>query len=215
MNHLYSELSAHIKDISTRERLLLFRGEEELEFLRQWISSKDEPLAIDEPIADNSLAGIVKSCVKCGTVENKKPGYGTGKNKLMIILNAPGSISRVDIDRLRDESKELLKKMLGAISVDIMDCYITNLIKCEAGSSFNRPGLMLKNCESILKREIQEIDPDSIIVMGDDISIKRMITDKNSIKLFKIEHPIMLIKNPALKKSAWATLQLIESTIKQ
>ncbi len=214
MNNFYAGLSDYIKSHNPNERLLLFRGDEELNFLKQWISFKEEPVKASEPISDNSLPGIVKNCIKCGHVENKKMGFGTGKNRIMIILNTPSAVSRVDIDRLRDESKELLKKMLGAISVDIKDCYITNLIKCEAGTSLNRPGLMLKNCEFILKREIQEYDPFYIIVMGDDISVKRMINGKISIKLYKIEHPITLLKNPALKKTAWAILQLIQNAIK-
>ena len=196
--------------------LILYRNDEELSFLKNWNPGKTAAIIESadalEP-KDDSLQIIVKHCVKCGNVENKKAGVGTCENGIMIILNTPANISRIEREKLKDNSKDLLVKMLGAINVDFKQCYITNLIKCEAENSFKMPGLMLKNCEPILLREIKEYNPRIIIVMGDDIPIKKLLNEHKNISWHKIEHPVSLLKNPELKKPAWAILQKIQKIL--
>jgi uracil-DNA glycosylase family 4 len=216
MNSIYTDLVSYINSHEERGTLLLYRGEDELAFLKKWVSSQyaTNQEGKEETRQDDSLAGMLKRCVKCGKVENKKAGFGTGENSIMILLNMPASISRTEKDKLKDESKELLRKMMAAIHVDISKCYITNLIKCDSDTSFNRPGILLKNCEPILLREIAEYKPDIIIVMGDDLPLRKMMNENKSISWHKIDHPLNLIKKPELKKSAWTTLQKIEIIIK-
>ena len=60
---------------------------------------------------------------------------------------------------------------------------------------------------------MREFKPYIIIVMGDDIPIKKMINENKNINWYKIEHPLSLLKNPELKKSAWIVLQKIEKII--
>jgi uracil-DNA glycosylase family 4 len=217
MNYNFADLSSYFNSLNSRGMLLLYRNADELTFLKKWISekpdSKIERTARDSVLKHESLSEIVKHCVKCGKVENKKSGFGTGENSIMILLNTPAGISRSEREKLKDNSKDLLMKMLGAINVDLKKCYITNLIKCDAENSFKTPGLMLKNCEPILLREILELNPRIIIVMGDDIPIKKIINENKNINWHKIEHPLSLIKNPELKKSAWAILQKIQKII--
>ncbi len=217
MNYNYTDLSSYLNSINSRGMLLLYRDADELAFLKKWISEKagtnTEKAGLISPPKNDSLIEMVNKCVKCGNVENKKTGFGTGENGIMILLNTPAGISRSERDKLKESSKDLLMKMLGAINLDLKKCYITNLIKCDAENSFKRPGLMLKNCELILQREMREFKPRIIIVMGDDIPIKKMINENKNINWYTIEHPLSLIKNPELKKSAWTVLQKIEKII--
>jgi uracil-DNA glycosylase family 4 len=217
MNLNYTDLSSYFNSMNSRGMLLLYRNTDELTFLRKWISEKvdvnAEKVCINSALKNESLSFMVKNCVKCGKVDNKKSGYGTGENGIMILLNTPATISRSEIEKLKENSKDLLVKMVGAINIDLKKCYITNLIKCEADISFKRPGLMLKNCEPILLREILEFKPRIVIVMGDDIPVKKLINENKNISWHKIEHPLSLIKKPELKKSAWAILQNIEKII--
>lgn len=217
MNSIYTDLSSYINSLNSRRMLLLYRGGEELAFLKKWIQEQadtnTENAVTDSNPENDSLSDMVKKCVRCGNVENKKPGFGSGENGIMILLNTPAGISRSEREKLNTDSKELLAKMLGAINIDLKKCYITNLIKCEAENSFKRPGLMLKNCELILQREIKEYHPHIVIVMGDDLPVKKMINEKKDINWHRIEHPLILLKKPELKKSAWITLQKIEKII--
>ncbi|MFH0977024.1 MAG: uracil-DNA glycosylase family protein [Spirochaetota bacterium] len=215
MNSIYTDLVSYIASHAERGTFLPYRGEEELAFLTDWISAaNNEKAEMPQAPSVDSLSEMLRKCVKCGKVENKKAGFGTGENSTMILLNTPAGISITERDKLKDESKELLRKMMAAIHVDIAKCYITNLIKCDSDNSFNRPGVMLKNCEPILLREIAEYKPNIIIVLGDDMPVRKMINENKSISWHKIDHPLNLIKKPELKKSAWTTLQKIETIIK-
>jgi uracil-DNA glycosylase family 4 len=217
MTNIYNDLSLYINSLNSRGMLLLYKNTDELAFLRKWISKKADKNAekapIDSELKNDSLSLMVKNCVKCGKVDNKKSGSGTGENGIMILLNTPATISRNEIEKLKENSRELLVKMLGAINIDLKKCYITNLIKCDADNSYKSPGLMLKNCEPILLREILEFKPQIIIVMGDDIPVKKIINENKNISWHKIEHPLSLIKKPELKKSAWVILQNIKKII--
>lgn len=213
MNSLYGEFSLLLKSMETGFTQLLYRGEDELAFLTDWLNKKNETVETEKPAADTSIRGVIGKCAKCSDIKNKKFGFGTGENGIMIILNMPLNISTVERDKLKDASKELLKKMMAAINIELGKCYITNLIKCDTENSLNRPGLMLKNCEPILHREIQEINPRIVIVMGDDIAIKSLIKGNSGRSWHTIEHPITLIKNPKLKQSAWTILQKISNLI--
>jgi hypothetical protein len=49
--------------------------------------------------------------------------------------------------------------------------------------------------------------------MGDDIPIRKIIIENKNISWHKIDHPLTLIKNPDLKRSAWTELQKIKIII--
>ncbi len=217
MNNIYSDLLLYINSLSSQGMLLLHRGNDELVFLKNWLWGKEKikpggncpnPASLDD-----TLPEMVKNCKKCGNVANKKFGFGTGENGIMILFNTPTGISNNEREKLKESSKELLIRMLEAIKIDLKKCYTTNLIKCDADSSFKRPGLMLKNCEPILLREISEHKPRVLIVMGDDIPVKKLMNENKKINWHRIDHPLTLIKNPELKKSAWAELQKIAKLI--
>jgi len=229
MNNIYTELSKYIRSVDAKD-ILFYRTKEELSYLNEWLSSENlqsknamhlkNAKAYEENTAeysdstdDDSLSDLIKKCKRCGNIEDKKSGFGNGKNGIMIILNNPSDISRVERIKLKDESRDLLKKMISAINVDIRDCYITNLIKCEPENLLNRPGLMFKNCEPILEKEIDEYNPKVVIVMGDDLPVKRTLNQKKEINWFVIDHPLSLIKKSELKKPAWKTLQTVMSAL--
>lgn len=208
MKNNNAELSAYLKAMHSSGRLLVFRNVEELSFLKEWISGKyDSKRAVNPEPGSNTPGNYIQNCKLCGDVTNKKPGWGTGKNEIMIILNAPLNISKIEINKFKDESRELLSRMIGAINMELKESYITNLIKCAPGDSVNSPGMMLKNCLPILTQEITEYNPKIIIVMGDDTPVKRIMNQHKKILWYKIDHPINIIKNPELKKPAWITLK--------
>jgi uracil-DNA glycosylase family 4 len=217
MNNIYTDLSLYINSLNSQGNVLLYRNNDELSFLKKWISEKENVNSarnnLDPSLINDTLLDTIKNCIKCGNVQNKKYGFGNCENGIMILLNTPAGISNYEREKLKESSRELLNKMLGAIKIDLKKCYTTNLIKCEADNSFKRPGLMLKNCEPILFGEIAEFKPQIIIVMGDDIPIRKIINENKNISWHKINHPLTLIKNPDLKKSAWTILQKIEKII--
>jgi len=214
LNNKY-KITDFIRDGIKNNRLVLFRDQEELVFLKKWLV-KDAVLPENNhktndvnETADLSLASIIERCKKCGDVTAKKKPFGSGKNGLMIVLNAPRLISSRELDSYKIESGNLIRKMIGAIGFDLKECYVTNLIKCEPKDSFLRPSMMVKNCEDILKKEIGFINPERVIVMGDIVPLQKIISDSD-IEWFNINHPVTILKNPELKRPAWNTLKLLK-----
>lgn len=192
-------------------KLVLYHGTSERDALLRWLEprSAQAPISIPETdIAD--LGRAIGECGLCGGAGEKKAGVGTGASGVMVVLNAPKLITAAEKRLLKNESIDLMKKMLGAIGLDPGECYITNIIKCDPDVT-TQPSAMFKNCEPFIDREIAEMRPHTVIVMGQIIPLKKVMDSRQGIRWFNTDHPVTLIKNPDLKKSAWSTLKLVRA----
>ncbi len=113
-------------------------------------------------------------------------------------------LSTVEKKVLMLDVTTMIEKMMMAIHVKPESCYITHMIKCEGDEL---PGKMFSECQQLLIKEIQMVNPRVIIVMGEMRPLQRIVKASSGIQWFNIEHPITLIKNPELKRGAWNTLQ--------
>ena len=215
MKEEYRKLSLYVKDQNVKRRLILFRGEEELCYLKEWMKRGLGDIdGYEDEFENISIREIIENCRRCNEVREKRIGSGSGENSIMNILNAPRLISKIDKKSLEFKSFELLRKMLKSIDADLDSCYTTNLIKCET-DSLNKPSLMFKNCERILKKEILSIRPRIIIVMGDSIPLRNIIKENRDIFWKSIDHPMTLIHNPERKRNAWEALKHVKAKLKE
>ena len=191
------------------EAALLFKSREELDYLKSYLKR------INEPVQQSCIAAtpdaLINNCTKCKDISERKTAYGTGENGVMIILNAPRMANKAELRIHRAESADLLKKMVNAIGLELHQCYVTNLIKCESSDPFIKPSDMLKNCLDILSKEIEMINPRLGIIMGEIIPLQGVIKSVKGISWFNTEHTISLIKNPELKRPAWETLKIVRN----
>ncbi len=202
-----------LSEIVARNGLILFRGDDERAAFDAWLEGKvethipeDDPVVIDR----DRIRAIVEKCGRCAGAGEKKINFGSGSNGVMIILHLPEKITTHEMKAYRAQSNEILRKMLSAISLEAEQCYLTNLIKCEAGAT-HQPSRMFIECADILRAEIAEISPKVIIVMGLFGPVAKMSKEFPDIKWFNTEHPVTLIKNPDMKRGAWETLKLVRS----
>ncbi len=197
-----------LNDKRIMKNTLLYRGDKELNFLIEMlkpVSDTKKIVTLRETAAEINTS----ECNVCPDIVERKAPYGSGSNKVMIILNAPRMANRIEISIHRAESVDLLKKMISAIGLEMKECYVTNLIKCETSSSIMKPSDMVKNCTKVLQREIEVLKPKLIIVLGDILPLQGIINSSKGITWFNTEHTISLIKNPELKRPAWETLKLV------
>lgn len=198
-----------LNDRRLMKTVLLYRGDEELRFIRSLLKKKS--VSGEQPvIRDLSQNLLPEDCNLCPDITERKRPFGSGINGVMVILNAPRLVNKIEISIYRTESIDLLKKMISAVGLDMKDCYITNLIKCESASGIIKPSEMIKNCIVVLEKEIGIINPKVIIVMGDILPIRMLINSSRGITWFNTEHPVSLIKNHDLKRPAWETLKLMK-----
>ena len=204
-----SNIQKHILDILKDKRsmrnILLYKDDRELKSLFEII---DHKIKAESPVPQNSFEALFSQCNKCGEVISKKSPFGSGSNRVMIILNRPRLINMNEIAAYKSESDGLLRKMMTAIDLELNECYLTSMVKCETNSVLVKPSDMVRNCQHILESEIDLIKPVLAIVMGDILPLQKIVNSKKEIIWFNIEHPISLIKNPELKRSAWSTLKL-------
>jgi len=198
-----------LKDKRLMKNTLLYKGEDQLNLLIEILKPKSDPKKISS-ISDISSDFILSECKICPDIIERKAPYGSGSNKVMIILNAPKMANRIEMNIHRSESIDLLKKMVTAIGLDMKECYVTNLIKCETSNALIKPSDMVKNCIKVLEREIAVLKPELIIVMGDILALQSIVNSSKGVTWFNTEHTISLIKNPELKRPAWETLKLVK-----
>ncbi|HOK91655.1 MAG TPA: uracil-DNA glycosylase family protein [Spirochaetota bacterium] len=200
------------KAFSGNNRVLLFKGEEELIYLKNFLK---EPLRALSNEGDNSIRSLIESCSMCKGVIKRKYAFGTGANGVMIILNSPKLVTSQELNIFKKESAELLKKMINAINLQLDECYVTNLVKCESSDSLVKPSDMIPTCLEILKREIEIVKPSIILVLGEIIPLQAVVKSLHGISWFATEHTISLIKNPDLKRDAWNTLKQLKAKYDQ
>ena len=209
---LYRDIAALLKSEWRRSRTLLFRGETERDRLAGWLCREEQAV---NRARDDDIRALIESCDRCAGIEEKKFGFGTGANRVMVILNAPQLVNILEKKVLKKESVDMLKKMLQAAGLSFTDCYVTNLVKCDVGDPLLKPSQVVKNCERIIDREIEIMKPRIAIVFGDIIPLQRIVKGSGDVNWYNIEHPITLIKNPDLKRPAWSTLKLVMARMKE
>lgn len=205
--NLKKTLSSILREYAPDE-ILLYKNGDELEFLKNFLREK-KPGQPQTP-AVTTPEMLINSCSRCKDIVERKNGYGTGINGVMVILHAPRMANKAELRIHRAESAGLLKKMINAIGLELHECYVTNLIKCESSDPFVKPSDMLKNCLDILKIEIEMFNPRIGIVMGEIIPMQSVIKSVKGMEWFNTDHTISLIKNPELKRSAWETLKTVK-----
>lgn len=221
------ELKARIEsDPWLTDRLTVTKGVEDVKLLRAFLALKGASLpngeaqtpvgGISSPADTASLKGFIAECSKCGAARAKKTGVGTGANGVMIILNTPTLVASNELSLYKKDLSDMLHNIItAALKLSFADCYITNIIKCEAGDVFIKPSVMAANCIGILDYEVKIVKPKVAIVMGDILPIRKMVNASKGIYWFNIEHPLTMIKTPQTKAQAWKTLQAAIAKMKE
>lgn len=211
---IYQELLNLLDDEYFRNNMLIFKGNDELSQLTQWLDH--EKLNIKDEIFDKSiyLKNLIDKCVKCKESSEKKFGYGSGANNVMIILNAPKLINKLEKDLFKNDSIDLLKKIIKSINLNFSECYITNLTKCDHNDFILKPSQLMQNCEQLIEEEISVMQPRIIIVMGDIVPLQKVLKKSVDVLWYNVDHPITLLKTPELKKNTWNTLKLVMENLK-
>jgi DNA polymerase len=205
-------LSSILQNKSWPGAPVLFKTAEERVFLHGWINNS---VTVPDEVNSEAIVSLIQKCDKCSKVKEKKKGFGTGANRIMVILNAPMMMNRIEITLYRTESVDLLRKMIKAIGFELEDCYTTNLIKCESDDALTKPSDMIKNCTGILEKELNFYSPEIGIVMGEILPLQSIIKKSSGITWFNTEHPVSLLKNPGLKRPAWETLKEVKKKYRE
>lgn len=164
-----------------------------------------------------------EGCNLKNTAANTVFGEGSESAKIMLIGEAPGA----DEDRIGKpfvgRCGKLLDKMFDAIQINRNDCYITNVLPWRPPGNRTPTDEEIAICLPFLKRQIDLIKPDFILLLG-GIALKTVMdsnesisrtrgkwleytTDENKIiNVLATYHPSYLLRSTAQKSKVWSDL---------
>lgn len=189
--------------------------------------SKAEPMKKTTPAKAGStetelrkIAAEVAVCKKCGlhsSRTNTVPGQGSPSPEIMFIGEAPGADEDEQGIPFVGRSGQLLTKMIEAMGIRREDVFIANIAKCRPPDNRKPTPVEMDTCLPYLKRQIAAIRPKVIVALGatavsgllnlDGISKLRGTWQIfEGIDVMPTFHPAYLLRNPPMKREAWADL---------
>ncbi len=200
--------------------------------INEFFVANDCRVPLKAPYNSNSLESLkdeISGCKRCGlhkTRHNIVLGAGNPKAELMFIGEAPGEDEDLQGLPFVGRAGQLLTKIIEAMGLKRSDVYIANILKCRPLN--NRPPLPneIKECEDILKKQINIIEPKIICTLGKFASQTLLRTETtisalrghfkeyNGIKLMPTFHPAYLLRNPNDKRLVWSDMKKIMKELK-
>lgn len=180
----------------------------------------------------DALREQVQQCEACGLCQGRRHavfGMGARPARWMVVGEAPGEQEDRQGLPFVGRSGQLLDAMLSAVGMSReKDVFISNVIKCRPPGNRNPKPEEIAACSPYLRRQIELIRPERILVvgrfaaqtlLGTDATIGSLrgrlhswtLEDGQQIPVVVSYHPAYLLRSPAEKARAWQDLQLAVS----
>ena len=164
------------------------------------------------------------------TAKNTVFGVGNENSRIMLIGEAPGA----DEDRqgvpFVGRCGKLLDLSLQAMGLKREDCFITNILPWRPPGNRNPTDAEVALCVPFVKKQIDLINPDCIIILGavaanavmesnDPISkirgrwIGYVSESGKNINVMPTFHPSYLLRNPLAKAKFWSDMLKVKSKL--
>jgi len=172
----------------------------------------------------------IETCDKCplrAGCTQTVPGEGDAHAKLMFIGEGPGA----EEDRLGrpfvGASGQLLDKMIAAIGLTRAEVYIGNVVKCRPPHNRQPSPEEAAACLPYLRAQVALVRPRVIVLLGataarytisPDIRITRdrgKWFERKGVWMMPTYHPSALLRDPLLKRAAWADFQAVRDKIRE
>ncbi len=182
------------------------------------------------PLVDKltDLQAQVVECQACELARSRTNtvfGSGDEQARLMIIGEAPGAEEDRQGLPFVGAAGLLLSELLFAIGLKREQVYIANVLKCRPPNNRDPNPGEIQACAHFLRRQIELIEPDLILVLG-RVAAQNLLHTKDSlarlrgkqycyadtdIPLMISYHPAYLLRTPKDKARAWQDLKKVRS----
>lgn len=171
-----------------------------------------------------SVAKSVAACQRCSLHAdrtNPVPGVGCLRPDVMFIGEAPGADEDVQGLPFVGRAGQLLTKMIEAMGYRRDEVFIANILKCRPPGNRQPTPQEMELCMPFLRRQIALVRPKVLVALGATATQGLLHTDQRigqlrgqwmefeGIPLMPTFHPAYLLRLPAVKRDAWADLQLV------
>ncbi len=154
------------------------------------------------------------------------PSVGPMSCDVMVISDLPDIIATPETTMPLNAA--LLHRMLGAVGIDVTDCYCTWLAT-SMPSTAEVPENDLSELAAFMLHQIQLIRPTSLVMLGSAAckallgqelmqaraELRNVEHDGLNVPTLVTFHPRTLIARPAMKKQAWRDLQMFAQRVLQ
>lgn len=170
-----------------------------------------------------SLSRLVASCRACGACSGAQPVFGSGDcpARWLIVGDPPDENEAAEGAPFVGPAGVLLDNMLRALGLDRRtNVFLTPIMKCRPPGSRNPTAQELAQCEPVLRRQVQLLQPKVIVVMGrfavpallgtaEPIGkLRGRAHQYQRVPVVATYHPTYLLRNLSDKAKAWADLCL-------
>ncbi|MFP4686790.1 MAG: uracil-DNA glycosylase family protein [bacterium] len=194
-------------------------------------SLKEEPPAKIGPVIDNQtvverkptkmdvrpqkdalmqLSSELQTCTKCSLSENRTNvvvGEGNVSARIMVVGEAPGAVEDEQGIPFVGPSGQLLRGGFKKIKLPAELLYITNVVKCRPPDNRNPRVEELTTCRPYLDRQLELVDPDVLLPLG-NFGLRYFLGEDKNIssargrvyewegrKLVPTYHPAYILRN--------------------
>jgi len=180
------------------------------------------------------IAGKVKTCTKCRLSENRTkavPGEGDEDSDLLFVGEGPGRQEDQQGRPFVGKAGNKLTDILGSVSLDRSQVYITNIVKCRPPENRTPKSDEIDSCLPYLEAQIAEINPSIIATLGNTATKTLLDTEegitsargkfygwRGKIQVFPMFHPSYLLRNPSKEKGSpkyqtWQDIKKIKKAL--
>ena len=154
---------------------------------------------------------------------------GNPKARIMFVGEAPGREEDIEGLPFVGRSGKLLDRMIAAIGLDRSTAYIANVIPWRPPGNRTPTPLETQICLPFIQRQIELVDPDILVTLGNPSSQTLLGTrdgimktrgrwfDYNTgtraIRAMATFHPAYLLRSPSYKRMAWQDLRAVAKAL--
>jgi len=175
-----------------------------------------------------AMAGF-EACALSHTAAGLVFADGNPRARIMFVGGIPEREDDIAARPFAGRDGTLLNRMLAAIGLDRSSTYFATVIPWKPPGSRQPTPQETEICLPFIRRHIEFIDPDILVVLG-DLAAQTLLstrdpitrihgrwldyaTGQRQIRALPSFNPAQLLKSPTLKRLAWADLQIIAGAL--
>ena len=168
-----------------------------------------------------------RGCATCSAARKQVFGTGDTRPEWLIVGDPPDEDEEEQGQPFMGEAGTLLDNMLRAAGLDRHHkVFLTNVLKCRLPGSRNPTAGELAQCEPVLRRQVELLQPQVILVMGRFAVSTLLGTTEpigklrgrahlyHGVPVVATYHPAYLLRNSTDKARAWADLCLARELLR-
>ncbi|HUK12153.1 MAG TPA: uracil-DNA glycosylase [Thermoanaerobaculaceae bacterium] len=184
-----------------------------------------DPLAAADLAAMGSALAGCRRCRLCQGRTQVVFGVGNPRARVVFVGEGPGAEEDRRGEPFVGNAGQLLNAMLPSIGLRRQDVYIANIVKCRPPGNRDPQPDEAAACMPFLKRQIELIDPEVIVLLG-RIAARYLLGTSAPISSYRgrwttwqgrdvlpTYHPAYLLRSPLGKRDSWADFKKLKQRL--